>query len=52
MMKDKKYVDDAYNRLQTQRIFEWAESQVKAAETPVSREDFLKMTQEHQHQHH
>jgi trigger factor len=52
MMKDKKYVDDAYNRLQTQRIFEWAESQVKAAETPVTREAFLKMTQEHQHQHH
>jgi trigger factor len=52
MMKDKKYVDDAYNRLQTQRIFEWAESQAKAVETPVSREAFLKMTQEHQHQHH
>ena len=29
MMKDRKYVEDAYNRIQTQKIFEWAETQVK-----------------------
>jgi trigger factor len=52
MMKDRKYVEDAYSRLQTQRIFEWAESQVKAEETPVSKEDFIKMNQQHQHHHH
>lgn len=52
MMKDRKYVEDAYNRLQTQKLFEWAETQVNAAETPVSKEEFIKMNEEHQHHHH
>lgn len=52
MMKDKKYVEDAYNRLQTQKIFEWTESQVKADETPISKEEFIKLNEKHQHQHH
>jgi trigger factor len=52
MMKDRKYVEDAYNRLQTQKIFEWAESQVNAVETPVSKEEFVKMNEQHQHAHH
>lgn len=52
MMKDRKYVDDAYNRIQTQKIFDWAETQVNAVETPVSREEFLHMNEEHQHHHH
>jgi len=49
MMKDRKYVEDAYNRLQTQKLFDWAETQVNAEETPVTKEDFLKMNEEHQH---
>ncbi|MBB1285437.1 trigger factor [Flavisolibacter sp. BT320] len=52
MMKDRKYVEDAYNRIQTQKIFDWAESQVKAAETPISKEEFIHMNEEHQHHHH
>ena len=52
MMKDRKYVEDAYNRLQTQKIFDWAETQVNAEETPVSKEEFLRMNEQHQHQHH
>lgn len=52
MMKDRKYVDDAYNRMQTQKIFEFAESQVKAEEVPISKEEFVKMNEQHQHQHH
>jgi trigger factor len=52
MMKDRKFVEDTYNRLQAQKIFEWAESQVTAIEQPVSVEDFSKMVEEHQHQHH
>src|SRR5690606_6302641 len=52
MMKDRKYVDDAYNRIQMQKIFEFAESKVAAEETPISKEDFIKMNQEHQHHHH
>ena len=52
MMKDRKYVDDAYNRLQTQKMFDWAESQVNAIDTPITKEEFSHMNQEHQHQHH
>lgn len=52
MMKDRKYVEDAYNRIQTQKIFDWTETQVAAVETPVSREEFLHMNEEHQHHHH
>ena len=52
MMKDRKYVDDAYNRLQTQKIFEYAESKINAVETPISKEAFIKMNEQHQHQHH
>lgn len=52
MMKDKKYVEDAYNRLQTQKIFDWAETQVNAEEAPITKEEFLKMNAEHQHHHH
>jgi trigger factor len=52
MMKDRKYVEDAYNRLQTQKIFDWAETQVNAVETPISKEEFIHMNEEHQHHHH
>jgi trigger factor len=52
MMKDKKYVEDSYNRLQTQKLFEWAETQVNAVNTPVSKEEFIHMNEQHQHQHH
>ena len=52
MMKDRKYVEDAYNRLQTQKIFDWAETQVAAVDTPISKEEFVHMNEEHQHQHH
>jgi trigger factor len=52
MMKDRKYVEDAYNRLQTQKMFDWAEGQVAAVETQISKEEFIKMNEVHQHQHH
>lgn len=52
MMKDRKYVEDAYNRLQSQKVFEWAETKVKPKATSISAEDFSKMVSEHQHHHH
>ncbi len=52
MMKDRKYVEDAYSRIQTQKIFDWAETKIKAVETPVSKEEFIHMNEEHQHHHH
>ena len=52
MMKDRKYVEDAYNRMQTQKIFEWAETKVNPADKEISAEEFTKMSEEHQHHHH
>ena len=52
MMKDRKYVEDAYHRLQTQKIFDWAETQVTPQELAVSKEEFIKMNETHQHEHH
>jgi len=52
MMKDKKYMEDAYTRIQTQKIFEWAETQVKPTEQEISAEEFTKMVETHQHHHH
>lgn len=52
MMKDRKFVEDSYNRIQTQKIFEWGETQVKPADKDISAEEFTKMVEEHQHHHH
>ena len=52
MMKDRKYVEDAYNRIQTQKIFEWAETKVNPTDKEISAEDFTKLMEEHQHHHH
>ena len=52
MMKDRKYMEDAFNRIQTQKIFEWAESQINATEKEIGMKEFVKMQEEHQHQHH
>ena len=52
MMKDRKYMEDAYNRIQTQKIFEWAEKQVKPAVKEITADEFTKMVEAHQHHHH
>jgi len=52
MMKDRKYVEDAYNRIQTQKIFEWAETKVNPTDKEISAEEFTKMAETHQHHHH
>ena len=52
MMKDRKYVEDAYNRIQTQKIFEWAETKVNPTDKEISADEFTKMAEEHQHHHH
>jgi len=51
MMKDRKYIEDAHNRIKDQKILEWAESQLTATEKEISMEEFVKMQEEHQHQH-
>ncbi len=51
MMKDKKYVEDSFSRVQMQQLFAWAETRVQPVETSISKEEFIHMNQEHQHQH-
>ncbi len=49
MMKDRKFVEDSFHRIQTEKIFGLAESLVKKDEKPVSLEAFQKMQAEHHH---
>ena len=52
MMQDRKFIDDTYHRLRTDKLFQWAVGQVQKEEKSVSAEDFGKLLQEHQHEHH
>jgi trigger factor len=52
MMQDRKFVEDSYHRIQTDKVFVWAESKVNPVEQTVSVDDFLKMQEEHRHHHH
>lgn len=52
MMQDRKFVEDAYHRIQTEKIFQWAETKVNKKDHPVSVEEFTKELEKHQHHHH
>ncbi|MBS1668803.1 MAG: trigger factor [Bacteroidetes bacterium] len=52
MIQDKRFVEDAVHRIQSNKVFEWAETQVKPEEKPISREEFIKLQEAHQHHHH
>ena len=52
MMHDKKFVEDAYNRIQTDKMFDWAEKNLNAVEQAISVEDFTKELDKHKHHHH
>jgi trigger factor len=52
MMKDRKFVEDAYHRIQTEKVFDWAETKVNAVEKPVTVEEFSKEAEKHQHHQH
>jgi len=51
MMKDKKFVEDSYHRIQTDKVFSWAETQVNPTEKEISAEAFTKMQEAHHHHH-
>jgi FKBP-type peptidyl-prolyl cis-trans isomerase (trigger factor) len=51
MMKDRKFIEDTYHRLQTDKVFAWAEGQVKPTDQGISVEEFKKMQEEHHHHH-
>lgn len=52
MMQDRKFVEDAYHRIQTEKVFAVADTKVNAVEKSVSVEEFTKELEKHQHHHH
>lgn len=52
LMKDEQQVDGTYRRIITEKVFNWAEAEVKKEEKLISAEEFIKMNEEHQHHHH
>lgn len=52
MMKDRKYVEDAFHRIQSQKVMEWGAAQVKPNDISIEAEKFTQLVEEHRHQHH
>lgn len=51
MMQDKKYIDENYHRLLTEKLFTWAESQVQYKDVPMTAEAFQESVKAHHHHH-
>lgn len=49
MMKDEQQVDGTYRRLITEKMFNWAETQITPVEKEISVVDFGKLQKEHEH---
>jgi trigger factor len=51
MMQDRRFVDETYQRLKTDKMLVWLESQVKPVDKEISIAEFNKLQEEHQHHH-
>jgi trigger factor len=51
MMKDEQQVESTYRRIITEKIFQWAQTQVTPETKKISVEDFTKILKEHEHKH-
>jgi trigger factor len=51
-MKDEQQVDGAYRKVITEKVFLWGEQQVQKDEKKISSDEFIKMNEAHQHEHH
>lgn len=49
MMKDRKFVEDSYHRISTEKMFAILAQQAKATEEPISLEDFNSKLHHHHH---
>jgi len=52
MMQDRKFVEDTMHRIQTEKVFGWAETQIHPTDKPVSADEFKHLVEEHEHHHH
>lgn len=51
MMKDEQQIESAYRRIVTEKMFNWAESEVAVTPKSIDIESFSKMQHEHSHEH-
>lgn len=51
MMQDKKFVEDSFLRIQTDKALAWAEAHVQPTEATISQSDFEKLVEAHSHEH-
>jgi trigger factor len=52
MMQDRRFVDETYQRLKTDKMMQWLESKVSPVDQEISVEEFNQLQEAHQHQHH
>lgn len=52
MMQDRKFVEDTLHRIQTDKVFGWAETRINPTEKIVSVAEFQHEVEGHQHHHH
>jgi trigger factor len=48
-MQDRKFVEDSYHRISTDKLFSLLEGQVSAKEEAINAEDFAKKLHHHHH---
>jgi trigger factor len=51
MMKDRKFVEDAFHRIQTDKVFATINEKASGIETPITLDAFNKIQDEHKHHH-
>ena len=52
MMQDRKFVEDTVHRIQTDKVFSWAETKINPTEKVISVAEFQQEVEAHQHHHH
>lgn len=52
LMQEEKRVDEAYRTILTNKLFDWLTEKAEITDQEISTEEFIKLTQEHNHEHH
>jgi trigger factor len=52
MMQDRRFVEETYQNLRTNKMLQWIETQVKPIDKAITAEEFNKLNEEHKHHHH
>jgi trigger factor len=52
MMQDRRFVEETYQNIRTNKMLDWVASQVSPADKDITAEEFNKLNEEHRHHHH